>query len=69
MKTILRQAYIARIEKYLDKDTIIILTGQRRVGKSSVLRLFRDKVASNESNNTIYIRRSMPLMASARIRT
>lgn len=55
MKTILRQAYIARIEKYLDKDTIIILTGQRRVGKSSVLRLFRDKVASNESNNTIYI--------------
>lgn len=55
MKTILRQAYIARIEKYLDKDTIIILTGQRRVGKSSVLRLFRDKVASNENNNTIYI--------------
>lgn len=55
MKTILRQAYIARIEKYLGKDTIIILTGQRRVGKSSVLRLFRDRVASNESNNTIYI--------------
>lgn len=54
MKTILRQAYIARIEKYLDKDTIIILTGQRRVGKSSVLRLFRDKVASNESSNIIY---------------
>lgn len=55
METIVRQTYIDRIEKYLGKDTIIILTGQRRVGKSSVLRLFRDKVANLDRNNIIYI--------------
>ncbi len=55
MNTIARQTYINKIEKYLGKDTIIILTGQRRVGKSSVLRLFRDKVAHHESHNVIYI--------------
>lgn len=55
MQTVQRQSYIEKIEKYLGKDTIIILTGQRRVGKSSVLRLFRDKVAACETNNIIYI--------------
>lgn len=55
METIVRQVYIDKIEKYLGKDTIIILTGQRRVGKSSVLRLFRDKVLACEGSNTIYI--------------
>ena len=33
------------------KDTIIILTGQRRIGKSYILRLFRDKVGQNEHTN------------------
>mgnify|MGYP003289170570 CR=1 FL=1 len=55
MKTVLRQSYIDKIEKYLGKDTIIILTGQRRVGKSSVLRLFKEKVEACEDNNVIYI--------------
>ena len=44
MGAILRQNYLEKIERYLGKDTIVILTGQRRVGKSYILRLFRDKV-------------------------
>ncbi len=34
MGAILRQNYLEKIERYLGKDTIVILTGQRRVGKS-----------------------------------
>ena len=55
METIVRQSYIDKIEKYLGKDFIIILTGQRRVGKSCILRLFREKVAANAQSNIIYI--------------
>ncbi len=50
-----RQYYIDRIEKYLGKDLIIILTGQRRIGKSFILRQFRDKIAEQPHNNIIYI--------------
>lgn len=55
MSAILRQSYIEKIEHYLGKDTIIILTGQRRIGKSYILRLFRDKVSQNEHTNVIFI--------------
>lgn len=55
MKIIPRQQYIDKIERYLGKDTIIILTGQRRVGKSFVLRLFKNNVSEKPGNNIIYI--------------
>ena len=55
MKPILRQRYLDKIEHYLGKDTIIILTGQRRVGKSYVLRLFKEKLEASEGCNIIYI--------------
>ena len=55
MKLISRPNYLDKIERHLGKDTIIILTGQRRVGKSFVLRLFKDKVSANPDNNLIYI--------------
>jgi len=55
MKAIARQKYLEKIEKYLGKDTIIIITGQRRVGKSYLLRLFKDKVAAEPGTNIIYI--------------
>lgn len=55
MKAIVRQSYLDKIEKHLGKDTIVILTGQRRVGKSCILRLFRDKVAEDTRSNVIYI--------------
>lgn len=55
MSAILRQSYLNKIEHYIGKDTIIILTGQRRIGKSNILRLFRDKVKEDESANVIYV--------------
>lgn len=55
MKTIVRQSYIDKIERFLGKDTIIILTGQRRIGKSYILRMFRDKISKDENANIIFI--------------
>ena len=55
MGAILRQSYLEKIERYLGKDTIIILTGQRRIGKSYILRLFRDKLNQDERANVIFI--------------
>lgn len=55
MNAIVRKSYLDKIELYLGKDTIIILTGQRRVGKSFLLRLFREKVATQEESNIIFI--------------
>ena len=49
MNAIPRESYLNRIEHYPGKDTIIILTGQRRIGKSYLLRLFRDKVSRGRS--------------------
>lgn len=49
------QAYIDKIEKYLGKETIIVLVGQRRVGKSYMMKTVRDQKASNPVNNIIYI--------------
>lgn len=55
MATIIRQTYIDKIEKYLGKETIIVLVGQRRVGKSYIMKTVRDQKASNPDNNIIYI--------------
>ena len=55
MKAIVRQSYLDKIAKHLGKDTIIIIVGQRRVGKSYTLRLFRDKVAEDIHANIIFI--------------
>ena len=52
---IVRQEYLDKIEKYLGKDLIIVLTGQRRVGKSYTLKMFRDLKAQEENSNIIYI--------------
>jgi len=55
MATINRQSYIDQIEKHLGKETIIVLVGQRRVGKSYTLKMIRDRKVSDENNNIIYI--------------
>lgn len=55
MEILVRKNYVNKIEKYLGKDTIIVLTGQRRVGKSYMLRMIRDIKAKDENNNIIYI--------------
>lgn len=55
MATIRRQSYIDKIEKYLGKETIIVLVGQRRVGKSCILKMIRDEKMDDSDNNVIYI--------------
>ena len=55
MATIIRQSYIDKIERCLGKETIIVLVGQRRVGKSYTLKMIRDRKKANEENNIIYI--------------
>lgn len=55
MEAVIRQQYIDRIERYLGKNTIIILTGQRRIGKSYLLRLFRDKISRERNAKVIFI--------------
>lgn len=55
MATIRRQSYIDKIEKYLGKETIIVLVGQHRVGKSCILKMIRDEKMADSDNNVIYI--------------
>ena len=55
MATIRRQSYIDKIEKYLGKETIIVLVGQRRVGKSCILKMIRAEKMADSDNNVIYI--------------
>ena len=55
MATIIRQSYIDKIERYLGKETIIVLVGQRRVGKSCMMKMIRDRKKADDSNNIIYI--------------
>ena len=55
MEPIVRQDYIQEIEKYLGKGLIIVLVGQRRVGKSYILRLLHDLKVNDPANNVILI--------------
>lgn len=55
MATIIRQSYIDKIERYLGKETIIVLVGQRRVGKSCMMKMIRDHKKADDSNNIIFI--------------
>lgn len=55
MKIIDRPSYLEKIERSFNRDTIIILTGQRRVGKSYLLRSIRDRLSQLSTNNIIFI--------------
>lgn len=55
MKAINRRSYMDKIEKYLGKETIIVLVGQRRVGKSYMMKMVREKKMKDSGNNVIYI--------------
>ena len=55
MKNIIRKPYLDKIEQALGKDTIIVLVGQRRIGKSYLLRQLRDEKAQNSSANIIFV--------------
>ena len=55
MENIIRKHYINKIERYFGKETIIVLTGQRRVGKSFLLRQLRNMKLNEANTNVIYI--------------
>jgi len=55
MKLIDRPIYTERIEQWLGKGLVIVLTGQRRVGKSMCLSLTAERVSQTPSNNVIFI--------------
>ena len=54
MKILQRPEYLAQVQHYFGKETIIVLTGQRRVGKSYVLMALRDLLLEADGN-VIYI--------------
>lgn len=55
MELIERKSYTDQILHRLGKGLIIALTGQRRVGKSSILKLIQNTLKQNSNNNIIYI--------------
>ena len=55
MEAINRDFYIEKIEKYLGKEMIIVLVGQRRVGKSYMMKLLCDRMKADDHNNVVYV--------------
>jgi predicted AAA+ superfamily ATPase len=55
MKILSRQEYIDSIERSLGKGQIIVLTGQRRVGKSCILQLLKSGMEVLKDSNVIFI--------------
>lgn len=53
MEIIARRTYLDAINQWLGKNLIIVLTGQRRVGKSCILKLLAENC--RQSGNVIYI--------------
>ena len=54
MKIIARQQYIEHIQRFIGKGMIIALTGQRRVGKSYIIRqLVKEIEADNPDANIV----------------
>lgn len=51
-----REYYTEKVQRYLGKGLIVVLTGQRRVGKSCILQSVSSRIKKeNEDANTIYI--------------
>ena len=55
MENIIRKPYLDKIEQALGKDVIIVLVGQRRIGKSYLLRQLKDEKAQDSSANIIFV--------------
>jgi len=56
MQHIIRPKYIKQITQFVDKPVIKVLTGMRRVGKSTLLTMIKDEVLKNvPDKNKIYL--------------
>ena len=54
-KILERLGYSDRIERMFGRGMMIALTGQRRVGKSCMMRHIYNHIAENKKNHVIYI--------------
>ena len=55
MKIITRKQYADKVDSWIGKSQIIVLTGQRRVGKSFVLKDFIERHKNENDANFVYI--------------
>ncbi len=56
MSIIIRKKYLEKIKNYIDKDLIKVFVGQRRVGKSYLMKMTRDFIIQkNPDANVIFI--------------
>ncbi len=55
MRIITRQHYADKVDAWIGKGQIIVLTGQRRVGKSYILKDFAERYKEKPEANIIYI--------------
>ncbi len=56
MDYISRPKYIKKIEKFIDKPIIKVLIGMRRIGKSTLLTIIKDKILYDvPDKNKVYI--------------
>lgn len=56
MDYIIREKYISKIKPFINNPVLKILTGMRRVGKSSLLHIIKDEILKNIADeNKIYI--------------
>ena len=57
-----RIRYIDKLKQFIDKPVIKVLTGMRRVGKSTLLTIIKDKILSHiPEENKIYLRKRIKL--------
>lgn len=55
MAIIVREDYLKKLQRCIGKDRIVVLTGQRRVGKSFMLKQLIEVYSDDPANNIIYI--------------
>ena len=56
MNYIIREKYISKIKPFINKPVLKILTGMRRVGKSSLLHIIKDEILKDVADeNKVYI--------------
>jgi predicted AAA+ superfamily ATPase len=57
-KLLIRETYLRKVEPYIGKEIIKVLTGQRRVGKTVLLKQIRHVIHQLDKNaNTLYIKK------------
>ena len=69
MELISRKYYAEKVDAWLGKGQIIVLTGQRRVGKSCVLKDFKQRHENDADTNIIYINKEKKEFDSIRDHT